>query len=75
MYAEKIVATYTMSGTKRNIEAGIDDNGALNVFIQVVGEYSGFNIIRKYDNKYDGRCFYVDLLDTNLSNLENILQS
>ena len=45
------------------------------LLIQVVGEYSGFNIIRKYDNKYDGRCFYVDLLDTNLSNLENILQS
>ena len=34
-YAEKIVATYTMSGTKRNIEAGIDSKGDLNVFIQV----------------------------------------
>ena len=46
MYAEKIVATYTLSGTKRNIEAGIDDNGALNVFIQVVGEYSDYVMIR-----------------------------
>ena len=46
MYAEKIVATYTMSGTKRNIEAGIDDRGALNVFIQVVGEYSDYVMIR-----------------------------
>ena len=46
IYAEKIVATYTMSGTKRNIEAGIDDNGALNVFIQVVGEYSEYVMIR-----------------------------
>lgn len=43
------------------------------LLIQVVGEYSGFNIIRKYDNKYEGRCFYVDLIDTNLSSLENIL--
>lgn len=46
MYAEKIVATYTMSGTKRNVEAGIDDKGALNVFIQVVGEYSEYVMIR-----------------------------
>ena len=46
MYAEKIVATYTMSGTKRNIEAGIDDKGALNVFIQVVGEDSEYVMIR-----------------------------
>jgi hypothetical protein len=46
MYAEKIVATYTMSGTKRNIEAGIDNKGALNVFIQVVGEYSEYVMIR-----------------------------
>jgi hypothetical protein len=46
IYAEKIVATYTLSGTKRNIEAGIDDNGALNVFIQVVGENSDYVMIR-----------------------------
>jgi hypothetical protein len=46
MYAEKIVATFTMSGTKRNIEAGIDNKGALNVFIQVVGEYSEYVMIR-----------------------------
>ena len=46
MYAEKIVATYTLSGTKRNIEAGIDNNGALNVFIQVVGEYNEYVLVR-----------------------------
>ena len=46
MYAEKIVATFTMSGTKRNIEAGIDEKGALNVFIQVVGEDSDYVMIR-----------------------------
>ena len=45
-YAEKIVATFTMSGTKRNIEAGMDNKGALNVFIQVVGEYSDYVMIR-----------------------------
>ena len=46
MHAEKIVATYTLSGTTRNIEAGIDSKGALNVFIQVVGEYSEYVMIR-----------------------------
>ena len=46
MYAEKIVATYTLSGTRRNVEAGIDSNGALNVFIQVVGEDSDHVMIR-----------------------------
>ena len=46
VYAEKIVATYTMSGTQRNIEAGIDSKGALNVFIQVVGENSEYVMIR-----------------------------
>jgi hypothetical protein len=46
MYAEKIVATYTLSGTRRNVEAGIDSNGALNVFIQVVGEDSDYVMIR-----------------------------
>lgn len=46
MYAEKIVATYTMYGTKRNIEAGIDSKGALNVFIQVVGDNSDYVLVR-----------------------------
>ena len=45
------------------------------LLIQVVGDYTGFNIIRKYDNKYDGRCFYVDLIDTDLSSLETTLKS
>ena len=46
MYAEKIVATFTMSGTKRNIEAGIDSKGDLNVFIQVVGEDCEYVLVR-----------------------------
>lgn len=45
------------------------------LLIQVVGEYTGFNIIRKFDDKYEGRCFYVDLIDSDLSSLEEILKS
>lgn len=46
LHAEKIVATYTLFGTKRNIEAGIDEKGALNVFIQVVGDDSDYVMLR-----------------------------
>ncbi|MBE5736740.1 MAG: hypothetical protein E7356_05275 [Clostridiales bacterium] len=31
------------------------------LLIQVRAEDSGFNIIRHYNNKYDGRCYYVSL--------------
>ena len=31
------------------------------LLIQVEPENTGFNVIRKYDDKYDGRCFYIDL--------------
>lgn len=31
------------------------------LLIQVKAEDSGFNIIRHYNNKYDGRCYYVSL--------------
>ncbi len=43
--------------------------------IEVIGEYSGFNIIRKFNDKYDGRCFHVNLIDTDLSSLEELLKS
>lgn len=46
IYAEKIVATYTLFGTKRNVEAGVDEKGALNVFIQVVGDNSEYVMLR-----------------------------
>lgn len=45
------------------------------LLIQVVKDYTGFNIIRKCDNKYEGRCFYVDLIDSNLSSLESTLKT
>lgn len=33
------------------------------LLVNIVPEYTGFNIIRKYDGKYDGRCFYIDLIN------------
>ena len=31
------------------------------LLIEIRKDDSGFNIIRKYENKYEGRCYYVDL--------------
>lgn len=31
------------------------------LLINVVPDHTGFNIVRKYQNKYDGRCFYLDI--------------
>lgn len=36
--AEKIVGTYKMAEMPREIEAAFDDNGALHVFVEVLGE-------------------------------------
>ncbi|MGN0961893.1 MAG: hypothetical protein ACI4PF_06840 [Christensenellales bacterium] len=45
------------------------------LLVNVVPDYSGFNIIRKYKDKYEGRCFYIDLNGKNMKNLYNILIS
>ena len=42
------------------------------LLIEVNGEYSGFNIIRYYDNEYNGRCFYLSL-NNNMQNLYNTI--
>lgn len=31
--------------------------------VQVEKDFTGFNIIRKYQEKYDGRCFYIRLVN------------
>ena len=39
------------------------------LLIDVHGDFSGFNLIRKCNGKYDGRCFYLDLKE-DMKNLE-----
>ena len=39
------------------------------LLIQVEPEYTGFNIIRKNNGMYDGRCFYIDLINNNMEQL------
>ena len=42
------------------------------LLIEVVEEHSGFNLIRKNNGKYDGRCFYLNL-EGNMQKLYNII--
>lgn len=43
------------------------------LLIEVNKQYTGFNIIRKLNGKYDGRCFYLDLVNTNMQPLYDSL--
>ena len=53
----------------RFIFDGVNYNGDLpfeSLLIQVVDDYSGFNVIREYEGKFDGRCFYIDLVNNTM---------
>ena len=39
------------------------------LLIKVEEESGGFNVIRRYEGKYEGRCFYISLVDTTTRNL------
>lgn len=44
------------------------------LLIEVNQNYEGINIIRKNNNKYDGRCFYLNL-KTNMSQIVQTVQN
>lgn len=39
----------------------------------VVADYRGFNLCRLYRGKYEGRCYYLDLREGNMSALYEVL--
>lgn len=43
------------------------------LLIQINKNFGGFNVIRLYDNVYEGRCFYISLNNTTMDNLYNFL--
>ena len=44
------------------------------LLVEVGKEFYGFNIIRYTSERgYDGRCFYIDLVNKNMSDFYNIL--
>ena len=56
-----------------DIEGINNDLPFSSLLIEVNENSGGFNIIRKYKDKYDGRCFYIDLNNKNMSELYNYL--
>ena len=42
------------------------------LLIEVNPDFSGFNLIRKHNGKYDGRCFYLNLKTTMNSLYKNL---
>lgn len=44
------------------------------LLFSVKKENCGFNVIRLYHGKYEGRCFYVDLNGGNMAALENFMR-
>ena len=40
-----------------------DDLPFESLLIEIESEYSGFNVIRGYKGKYEGRCFYINLVE------------
>lgn len=46
------------------------------LLINIVFDNQGFNLIRKYNDKYEGRCFYIDLINgVTLGNLSSVVSS
>lgn len=43
------------------------------LLIKVEKESCGFNLIRFNENKYDGRCFYINLINSTMENLYNTI--
>ena len=43
------------------------------LLVEISPEYYGFNLIRKYNNKYEGRTFYINLKDKNMEKLYHYL--
>ena len=43
------------------------------LLINIMPDYKGFNLIREYENRYEGRCFYLDLDNNDMSILYEIV--
>lgn len=58
-----------------NCNHAVNDMPFSSLLIEVDESFYGFNLIRKYSGKYEGRCFYLNLNDKNMSSLYSILTS
>ena len=51
----------------------IDEMSFDELLIEVNPDFNGFNIIRGNRGIYEGRCFYIDLIDTTMQPLYDVL--
>lgn len=51
----------------------VDDMPFDELLIEINPEFSGFNIIRGNRGIYDGRCFYIDLIDGDMKQLYDFI--
>lgn len=71
------IHTETLKSIKQGIWLKLQYNGTQSLddmpfdelLIEVNPEFSGFNIIRGNKGIYDGRCFYIDLIDADMKSL------
>jgi hypothetical protein len=45
------------------------------LLLELNSDYSGFNLIRKANGKYEGRCFYISLVDKDMSKMCLLIDS
>jgi len=45
------------------------------LLIEIVPNFGGFNLIRRVDGRYDGRCLYLNLNDKNMHELYELLHA
>ena len=43
------------------------------LLFQVVPEYKGMNLVRRFGGKYEGRCFYLDLREGDMRDMYDVL--
>ena len=71
------IHTETFKAIKHGVWLKLQYNGTQSLdempfdelLIEVNPEFSGFNIIRGNKGIYDGRCFYIDLIDADMKSL------
>ncbi len=44
------------------------------LLVNIVADYEGFNLIRESENKYTGRCFYLNLDHQNMSDFYSVCE-
>lgn len=70
----KVISKGVWLKLKYNNTQSVDDMSFDELLIEVDPEFMGFNIIRGNSGRYEGRCYYINLIQNNMSKLYNYLK-